>query len=748
VYYCSQLPAAACARSDDGGATYGPIVQVDPVADGHCGGLHGHIKVAPDGTVYLPFNTCDNQGATIVSQDNGVTWTIRHVPNTVANPNIQDPAVGIDNNGRAYFVMSSATGDGSNAIVATTDNGGATWENIYDVGAVYGLKNIAYPAAVAADPGRAAVAFYGTTTAGDESANGFKGVWHLYIAETFDGGQHWTTTDATPNAPIQRGCIWMHGGANICRNLLDFFDMTVDREGRVEVGYVNGCAGGNCAQAATTASGNAYTALAVIARQSSGRRLVAAFDPPNAMNAVSAPGMPSVTTRRVGGVVSLGWSLADTGNSTITGYKIMRGTASGAETLLTTLPGTQTRFDDTTATDTSKTYYYKVLATNAVGTSCAANEVAAPYVGDTCGGLILQRNDPTHPESLLAGQNPALAIDYIAAGEPPATSNLMFRMKVSTLASVPANSRWRIVWNSETAVGQQWYVGMKSDQSGKVSFEYGNVATAVVGLVLGLPTETKQGAALPGSNYQPDGTITIYVPKSAVGNPQPGDLLGAVNGRTFTGDTAETGNLQRSTLLIDHTLVKAQRDNGAPAATYMVMGNLDCSAFIEQNLNSLVSLNATNPGSASGISSFNLTMKNTSTQSIFTPLRVEVASLTSPSGKVKVYNADNSGAGAGANWDYSSSIGLDNILSAAETSSARTLKFTNTGNEAFTVTFNVIGNLARASGGGGSSGGSSSGGSASTGGTSVSSPTGNVTNMVFSVTYNPLLNTLTWQLVK
>jgi len=30
------------------------------------------------------------------------------------------------------------------------------------------------------------------------------------------------------------------GGANICRNLLDFFDMTIDREGRVLVGYVNG----------------------------------------------------------------------------------------------------------------------------------------------------------------------------------------------------------------------------------------------------------------------------------------------------------------------------------------------------------------------------------------------------------------------------------------------------------------------------------------------------------------------------
>ena len=84
---------------------------------------------------------------------------------------------------------------------------------------------------------------------GDALLGSFQGIWHLFISETFDGGIHWTTTDATPNAPMQRGCIWASGGANICRNLLDFFDMTVDKNGRVLVGYVNGCEGGNCVQA-------------------------------------------------------------------------------------------------------------------------------------------------------------------------------------------------------------------------------------------------------------------------------------------------------------------------------------------------------------------------------------------------------------------------------------------------------------------------------------------------------------------
>ena len=58
---------------------------------------------------------------------------------------------------------------------------------------------------------------------------------------------------------------------------------------------------------------------------------------------------------------------------------------------------------------------------------------------------------------------------------------------------------------------------------------------------------------------------------------QPGDLLGAVNGRTFTADTPETSTLERSTQLIDHTFVKAQTDNAYPTATYTIAGNNVCA---------------------------------------------------------------------------------------------------------------------------------------------------------------------------
>jgi hypothetical protein len=592
VYYCSQLPAAGCARSDDGGLTFGPVVEIDPPADANCAGIHGHVKVAPDGTVVVPTCNCNGQGSVITSTDNGITWTIHHVPGTKSTLDLTDSnnvrsmiidaQVAFDNSGKLYFAMAHDPGGypapATQLVVATSSDNGANWSNIYDVGAIYGLQNVEFPYVVSADTNRAAVAFYGTTTPGFETANGLNAVWHAYVATTFDGGAHWSTTDITPNDPMQRGCIWGAGGANICRNLLDFIGASIDKFGRIEVAYVDGCADGNCSQAtpnATHFGGNAYTARGVIARQSSGKRMIAANDP---ASSTSAPGMPLITGRRTNSGVQLSWSEADSGNLMINHYNILRSTAPGGEAFLTSVAGTQTggTYNDTSATDTNATYYYKVVAVNNAGLSCPNNELAMPYVGDPCSGMILQKNPPNHPEQTTQGQTPSsLAIDYIAVAEPPGTNDLVFKMKVTNLNMVPPNSPWRIVWNWEGAVGQQYYVGMRTDANLVETFEYGHVATAVVGLVLGVPTETKEGNAV-GTASQ-DGLITITVPKSAIGNPQPGDLLGAVNGRTFTNDTPETQNLQRSNLLMDHTFVKAQRDNGRPAATYLVTGNTVCS---------------------------------------------------------------------------------------------------------------------------------------------------------------------------
>ena len=577
VYYCSQdLAAAFCLRSDDGGATWGPPVQTYLT---ECGGLHGHVKVGPDGTVYLPNKGCSGEEAAVVSENNGVTWNIRPVKNGTVQPasSLSDPATAIDANGRTYFAM--APGDSSAAIGYSNDHG-RTWNNIVNVSSAFGLQNVRYPAAVAGDGGRAAIAFLGSTTAGDANSAGFNGVWHLYVSHTFDGGLTWAISDVTPTLPMQRGNIWTGGGANIGRNLADFFDITIDKQGRVQVGYANGCPGGDCSQSAPTAHGNAYAAVATIARQSSGKRLLGATDGTSA--AATAPGIPTVTQRRVGTVVHLGWSEADAGTSPVTGYQIYRSTTSGAETLLANVSASTSRFDDYSATDSTKTYYYKVIATSGAGSSPNTSETAAPYVGSTCTGVVMHTNTSTHPEAAGggAGQVPQLLINSVAVGEPflsgaPNTNVLMFQMKVAgPLTVLPATSRWRMVWDSFSSPGQQYYVGMTTNGAGIPTFEYGTIATAVVGLVVGVPQETIVGAALPQSNYDASsGTITIYVAKSGVGNPPPGDLLGAVNGRTF----GDNDGFERSTQLVDHTFAKSQTDGAFPTATYTVVGNGVCA---------------------------------------------------------------------------------------------------------------------------------------------------------------------------
>ena len=270
VYYCSQdIATAFCALSRDGGVTFGAGVPVYSLLD--CGGLHGHIMVAPDGTAYLPNKSCYGEQGVTVSTDNGKTWTVRTVPGSISGDN--DPAVTIGANGTVYLGYSN--GDGTQHVAVSHDKG-VTWVNDYNVGAAQGIKNVVFPTAVAGDDNRAAVSFIGTTTGGNyQDAANFHGIWHLYTAFTYDGGASWVTVDDTPTDPVQIGSICT--GGTTCgndRNLLDFIGSTVDKQGRVEVGYADGCTG-SC----VTSGVNNFDAYATIARQYAGLTLFSANDP-------------------------------------------------------------------------------------------------------------------------------------------------------------------------------------------------------------------------------------------------------------------------------------------------------------------------------------------------------------------------------------------------------------------------------------------------------------------------------------
>jgi hypothetical protein len=249
VYYCSQdivvAAGAFCGRSDDGGLTYNPSTPLFG-ATSPCASIHGHVKVSPDGTVYVPQNRCTRpDGVTgqgmAVSSDNGQTWTYSVVPDSTgkANGTGSDPSVGIGAGNTVYYGYEA--GDGHPRIAVSHDHC-QTWSASTDVGTSYGIQNTKFPEVVAGDDNRAAFAFLGTTSAGNDQAASFPGVWYLFVSYTYDGGQTWTTVNATPGDPVQRGCIWNGGGSNACRNLLDFNDASVDKQGRVLVAYTDGCA--------------------------------------------------------------------------------------------------------------------------------------------------------------------------------------------------------------------------------------------------------------------------------------------------------------------------------------------------------------------------------------------------------------------------------------------------------------------------------------------------------------------------
>lgn len=282
VYYCAQgLAFATCALSRDGGLTFG---NGNLVYTTECGGLHGHIRVSPDGTAYLPNASCGGQQGVAVSTDAGLTWTVRKVPGTIVGSS--DPSVSAGKDGTVYF--GAADGSGK-PLVAVSRDKGAHWSKPVDVGAPFGIHSTEFAEMVAGDGDRAAFAFLGTPTKGYFQGDNFGlsadkstyigGTWHLYIATTYDRGRTWTTVDATPKDPIQRGCIWNGGGSNVCRNLLDFNDITLDKQGRVLVGLADGCSGfrSDC-PTSTDKHDNKHEDQGAIVRQTSGKGLFAKYD--------------------------------------------------------------------------------------------------------------------------------------------------------------------------------------------------------------------------------------------------------------------------------------------------------------------------------------------------------------------------------------------------------------------------------------------------------------------------------------
>ena len=563
VYYASQsVSDARTSRSDDGGITFGPAIPMYTTAD--CGGLHGHIKVGPDGTVYVPNNACggtdpighaDGQQAAIVSEDNGVTWSIRPIPGSDTKSD-RDPSIGIATDGTVYMGMQSNDG---HARISVTHNKGLTWSAPSDVGAQLGIQNIVFPAVVAGDPNRAAFAFYGTTTGGnDYDQPTFPGVWYLYIASTFDGGVTWDTQNVTPGDPIQRGGIC---GADPCRNLLDFFDATIDKQGRVLIGWDDGCVGG-----CVNGGNNSFTAKATITRQSGGKRMFAAFDPVEP----AFPGAPAITGSVNGAntAIQLSWPAPDNGGSFITAYKIYRRAGpTGPFTLIATV--NVPNYTDTTFNSAVQNFYH-VTAVNTVGEGpyCKDFLATAGPTQSACvlpGILVINDLNPNGSDN-DSGQNTpvdgSVNVKQVYVAEPYSNDGaevLHFTSQVapSTTGSAPPNSQWYMIWNRQGTPGSadpgdpndasfdRMYVAMRTDASGAPAFEYGKFGIPINTSPPPLPdpnanSPVKYGNADSGSYDPLTGVIRIRLAKSKLRTIDGGATkynagsdLAALNARTY-----------------------------------------------------------------------------------------------------------------------------------------------------------------------------------------------------------------------
>lgn len=270
VYHCvNRITDAICARSLDGGRTFqttppaypgveaadfvGSIAQDPGVLLGNegprgfCGGLHGHLVAAPDGTLYLPKDHCGRPWVA-VSADDGLTWErvmVTDVPLT-GGP---DPAVAVDAAGNVYYTFVNQTGQ---LYLSISRDAGATWGAPMRVSAP-AVTAAHLPAIDAGDEGKVVIAYTATENlplgyANEDFGQGIDeweainaSTWNGYLAvfaNALDAAPLIQTTMVNdPADPLVRG----YCGPGRCPGMYDFIDVVIGADGRPYAAFVDAC---------------------------------------------------------------------------------------------------------------------------------------------------------------------------------------------------------------------------------------------------------------------------------------------------------------------------------------------------------------------------------------------------------------------------------------------------------------------------------------------------------------------------
>lgn len=234
--------ATFCNLSYDGGETWpAETLSAARLPAGSCGGINGHPAFAPDGTVVVPITRgCDGLYIS-VSQDSGLTWTVRPGPTSVGADSI-DPDVTFGPDGSLYAVW---RGSDMLLYLARSADLGLTWDGPWRISPPH-VTSTVFQVAAAADNGGLAFGFLGTADwDGDPSLAPEGTIWHLYLGATQDAAAETprvTVVQATVEGdPAQNGCVWLNGGGNPCRNMLDFIDAALHPDGTFYVAWTKGC---------------------------------------------------------------------------------------------------------------------------------------------------------------------------------------------------------------------------------------------------------------------------------------------------------------------------------------------------------------------------------------------------------------------------------------------------------------------------------------------------------------------------
>lgn len=230
------IQSALCSESNDSGATWStpePVFVASPLNDCNYGEPQG---VLGRGQIGQPVFSAE--GAPLIPKSRGC-GTLHFVTSEGGSWVAEDTLVKVDPFGRS---ASAAWVNGSPIGLVQTESGdsilvvnqGAHWEPL-DV-TPPGVETTVFSALGVFPDGTVIGAFLGSTSPGNPSTMDEDAIWDLYV---FTWGGEVTHFKPLPD-PVQVGCIWLDGGANPCRNLLDFIHGHV-ADGYFDLAIADGC---------------------------------------------------------------------------------------------------------------------------------------------------------------------------------------------------------------------------------------------------------------------------------------------------------------------------------------------------------------------------------------------------------------------------------------------------------------------------------------------------------------------------